>query len=387
MKFLDFFAGIGGLRVGMEKAGHTCVGFCEYNEFAVASYTSMHLLTKDQRSYLETLPLKQRQKEILKEQYRNGEWYAKDITTVTSATLPRADVWCFGAPCTSFSLSGKRKGLDGESGLILEIFRLLKETESENRPEWLIYENVKGMFSSNRGFDFLAILLEMDELGYDVEWQVFNSKYFGVGQNRERVYTIGHLRNRGRRNILPIQGTNAEGKNGLTPHCIGGIGEKRSNGGTQFYQQDRIYDGTTVATTLCAQLPRTGSNYYIMPIDMSTDRCKLNNGIAHCLNANDQRKIFGAKQTRTMVGLDIPLEHTEDIIKLPFGEDIYAIWVEKYQTYMVIRKLTPKECFRLQGFSDEHYEKAAFVNLPSQLYKQTGNSVTVNIVESIAKKL
>lgn len=82
MKFIDLFAGIGGMRLGMEQAGHECVGFCEFDKYAVASYTSMHLITDEQREYLATLPLKKRQKEILKEEYRNGELYFNDIRTV-----------------------------------------------------------------------------------------------------------------------------------------------------------------------------------------------------------------------------------------------------------------------------------------------------------------
>ena len=113
--------------------------------------------------------------------------------------------------CQDFSVAGNRAGLEGErSSLIREIFRLLEETREEDRPEWLLYENVKGMLSSNRGFDFLAILLEMDRWGYDIEWQLFNSKYHGVPQNRERVYTVGHLRTCGSRKIFPVTGTGGE---------------------------------------------------------------------------------------------------------------------------------------------------------------------------------
>lgn len=99
MKFIDWFAGVGGFRRGMELAGHECVGFCEYDKYATASYTSMHLLTDKQREYLATLPLKQRQKEILKEEYRNGEWYANDIRRVYPGDIPKSDCWCFGFPC------------------------------------------------------------------------------------------------------------------------------------------------------------------------------------------------------------------------------------------------------------------------------------------------
>mgnify|MGYP006069393365 CR=1 FL=1 len=210
MKFIDFFAGIGGFRRGLELAGHKCVGFCEFDKFATASYTSMHLITDEQRQYLSSLTLKKRQKEILKDEYRNGEWYASDIRAVDARSLPEANCWTFGAPCQDFSIAGKRAGMDGDrSSLIREIFRLLEEQEEQDRPEWLIYENVKGMLSSKRGLDYLSILSEMDRLGYDIEWQNINSKWF-VPQNRERIYNLGHLRRFGRAKILPVTGTDGE---------------------------------------------------------------------------------------------------------------------------------------------------------------------------------
>lgn len=173
MTFIDLFAGIGGFRRGLELAGHKCVGFCEWDKYATASYTAMHLITEEQRKYLETLDKKQRVKEILKEEYRNGDWYSADIRLVNAGNVPRCDCWCFGAPCQDFSVAGKRAGLDGDrSSLVREVFRILGELEEDDRPEWLVYENVKGMLSSNGGRDYLAILLEMDELGYDAEWMV-----------------------------------------------------------------------------------------------------------------------------------------------------------------------------------------------------------------------
>lgn len=221
MKFIDFFAGIGGFRRGLELAGHECVGFCEWDKYATASYTSMHLITDKQRAYLNTLTLKQRQKEILKDEYRNGEWYSSDIRTVDARSLPEADCWTFGAPCQDFSVAGKRAGLDGDrSSLVREIFRLLEEQEEKNRPEWIIYENVKGMLSSNRGLDYLSILSEMDRLGYDIEWQNINSKWF-VPQNRERIYTIGHLRRYGYKKILPVTGTDGENSVSIIAHRDG----------------------------------------------------------------------------------------------------------------------------------------------------------------------
>lgn len=224
MKFIDLFAGIGGFHEGMTRAGHECVGFCEYDRYAVASYTSMYLITEEQREYLATLPLKQRQQEILKEEYRNGMWYRQDIRTIEPGDVPRADIWCFGAPCQDFSIAGPRIGLEGNrSSLVGQVFRLINEISEEMRPRWLVYENVKGMLSSNRGLDYLAILSEMDRLGYDCEWQNINSKWF-VPQNRERIYTVGHLRAYGRSKIFPLQG--ADGKDSV--HGIKQVGMLKS---------------------------------------------------------------------------------------------------------------------------------------------------------------
>ena len=163
MTFIDLFAGVGGFRRGLELAGHKCVGFCEWDKYATASYTSMHLITPEQRAYLATLDLKKRQKEILKDEYRNGEWYSNDIRTVYGAGIPKADCWTFGAPCQDFSLAGKRAGLGGDrSVLVREVIRILNEIPEEDRPEWLIYENVKGMLSSNHGWDYACIISELE---------------------------------------------------------------------------------------------------------------------------------------------------------------------------------------------------------------------------------
>lgn len=373
MKFIDFFAGVGGFRRGLELAGHKCVGFCEWDKFATASYTSMHLITNKQREYLSALDLKKRQKEILNDEYRNGEWYANDIRNVDAGSLPEADCWCFGAPCQDFSIAGKRAGLDGDrSSLIREIFRLLEEQEEQGRPEWLIYENVKGMLSSNRGLDYLSILSEMDRLGYDIEWQNINSKWF-VPQNRERIYTIGHLRRFGRAKILPVTGT--DGENSICQ--IGMRQSKRKNP-----NQGRIYSIDGISPCLnkmdgggrepsvsIKTVARLNLNRHT-----NTDICGIN-GISRTLDTmHDTQKVaipVLVKRTRR-TGLNI---------------SGYCIWYEKEQCYITIRRLIPKECFRLQGWTDDYFEKAAFVNSDSQLYKQAGNEVTVNVVYAIGKKI
>ena len=177
MRFLDFFAGIGGFRLGMEMAGHECVGHCEIDENANRSYIAMH-----------------RPKE--------SEWYARDITTVDPWDLPQAEVYCFGFPCQTFSIAGARRGFEDTRGtLFFEVMRLAKE----RKPDLLFAENVKGLLNHDSGRTFGTIIRTMDELGYDVEWQLCNSKYMGIPQNRERVFIIGHYRNgRCTRKILPL---------------------------------------------------------------------------------------------------------------------------------------------------------------------------------------
>lgn len=468
MRFIDFFAGIGGFRRGLELAGHKCVGFCEVDKYAVASYTSMHLITEEQRKYLETLPLRQRQKEILgNEKYKNGEWFSNDIKSLNGGDIPNVDCWCAGFPCTDISVAGKQLGLDSErSGLFFEIIRLLTEKDEAGRPEWIILENVKNLLSIHGGWDFARVLSGLDEVGYDAEWELFNSKHYGVPQNRERVYIVGHLRSKGDKRILPITGTDVEGNparinilahrdgyrrntqtfdpDGVTEAlstCQGGgrehhvgikvIASARPKKDNYGADRERVLATDSICPSLRAtdykepirvgapvcipvitpervnkrqngrRFKEDGDESFTLTaqdrhgvaigVNMSGHECKVDGmEVAHCLNANDQRKVFGANQDRTMVGVLVewnPEAHEGIYVDLGDGCVVYAVWYEKYQCYITIRKLTPKECFRLQGWSDDYYEKAEFVNSNSQLYKQAGNGVTVSVVRILGEAI
>lgn len=189
MKFIDFFAGIGGVRLGLEMAGHNAVGWCEFDKHAQKSYRAMY--KPDEK----------------------GEWFQDDIRTVRADELPKADMWTFGFPCQDISVAGNMRGFEGErSGLFFQIIRLLAETRQEDKPKWLLCENVKNLLSiadgsGIKGSGFLRLLIELDGVGYDVEWQLLNSKDWGVPQNRERVFIIGHLRGSSGRKIFPIERT------------------------------------------------------------------------------------------------------------------------------------------------------------------------------------
>lgn len=455
MKFIDFFAGVGGFRRGMELAGHECVGFCEFDKFATASYTSMHLLTQEQREFLDKMPLKQRQKEILKEEYRNGEWYANDIRRVYAGDIPKADCWCFGFPCQDISVAGKQLGFQGNrSSLFFRVMYLIGQLEEENRPTYLFIENVKNLLSVNGGWDFARLLIEMERGGYDAEWQVLNSKDFGVPQNRERCFIIGHLRGRGSAEVFPVERADREDSIQIIGHRDG----YRRN--TQVFAQDGITEALStcqgggrehhVALPCFIDLCREGSKmtgqarclkarYYkgasnhagqdsgiAIPV-LTPDRAEkrqngrrfkedgepmftltgqdrhgiaievkeaTKQGYAECRVGIDSVNFSmpNSKTRRGRVGQEI--DNTLDTscnqgIFVQVSEElvVYAVWYEKYQCYIAIRKLTPKECFRLQGWTDDYFEKAEFVNSDSQLYKQAGNGVTVTVIEAMARKL
>lgn len=397
MKFIDFFAGIGGFRRGMELAGHECVGFCEFDKFATASYISMHLLTEEQRKALEDIPIKKRQKEILKEEYRNGEWYANDIRRVYAGDIPKADCWCFGFPCQDISVAGKQVGFQGNrSSLFFRVMYLIGQLKKEDKPTYLFIENVKNLLSVNGGWDFARLLIEMEQCGYDAEWQVLNSKDFGVPQNRERCFIIGHLRGRSTSKVFPIEGT--DGKNSVSLNLFGCLSGRNS-------QRDRVYSSDGLAPTISTKPGGNTEPKIAIPV-LTPDRAeKRQNGRRFkedgepmfTLTSQDRHGVaidpLGVlRSVRTEYGKEV--SNTLDtscnqgiFVKISDELIVYAVWYEKYQCYIAIRKLTPCECFRLQGWSDDYFEKAQFVNSDSQLYKQAGNGVTVTVIEAIARKM
>ena len=438
MTFIDLFAGIGGFRRGMEMAGHKCLGFCEFDKFAVASYTVMHLMTDEDREYIKTLPFNKRLKEALKEEYRHGEWYSSDIRRLRADDIPGADVWCFGFPCQDISVAGKQKGLAGNrSGLFHTVIKLLQDTEEENRPSVLFIENVKNLLSVNRGYDFLSVLVELDKIGYDAEWQVINSADY-VPQNRERVFIIGHLRGRSGREVFPVERTNGENRVSIIGHRDG----YRRN--SQTYSPEGITEALDTATG-------GGRVFNIaQPIILDKNAGGEEREIANCITSREDRGVANTKQTGTAIAIPIggmkPFnserfgsgcicegnsytlradKHDASVaLAIPvfspdraekcqngrrFKEDgepmftltgqgkhgamvsyanksIAAVWSDKYQCNIAIRKLNPKECFRLQGWEDTYFDRAALVSSDSQLYKQAGNGVTVPVIYDMARR-
>lgn len=378
LTFIDFFSGVGGFRKGMEMAGHKCVGHCEKDKFANMSYTEIHKPTEE-------------------------EWNGTDITEVRAEDLPRADVWCFGFPCQDISVAGNRTGFKGNrSSLFFTVTRLIRDTKEEDRPKYLFIENVKNLLSVNRGYDFARLLIELDEIGYDAEWQVINSKDYGVPQNRERVFIIGHFRGRSGCKVFPIGGS-----------CPTIKGESEVRLADFRYDRGLRIREKGDSPCLTAGLNRMAGNDIsnsIFVVGTTKPDCRKygqrdlvygTEGIIGSLNATDYKQ---PKQIlireNTKKGYVEANEY--DGIRLDhIGSKTGRGRVQKQISNTIttgshsgvidkdfrIRKLTPKECWRLQGWKDEDFEKAAKVCSDSQLYKQAGNGVTVTVIYAMAQKM
>lgn len=345
MKFLDLFAGIGGFRMGLESFGHECVGFCEIDKFARKSYKAIY--------------------------NTEGEVELHDITKVTDEEWRKfrgtVDIICGGFPCQAFSIAGKRKGfLDETRGtLFFEIARAAKEIQ----PPLLFLENVKGLLSHDQGRTFRTILSTLDELGYDAEWQILNSKDFGVPQNRERVFIIGHLRGAGGRNIFPIRGKNE--KSSVERLGINILGNTKNPNGTMQGTRDRVHDPNGIVGALTAT-DYKGPKQVAIPV-LTPDRAnKRQNGRRFKTDGEPMFTLTAQDRHGTVVAGNLALNTMQ-------GGD--------RQPKIRVRKLTPRECWRLQGFPDWAFDKAQEVNSNSQLYKQAGNSVTVNVIKAIAERM
>ena len=310
MKYLSLFSGIGGFELGIQQAyenmdnrgitgaselavhgdkplsndsdgdgwrtNPVCIGFSEIDKYAI---------------------------QIYQQHFPEHKNYG-DIKTINASELPDFDLLVGGFPCQSFSIAGKRGGFSDTRGtLFFEIARILKA----KKPIQLLLENVKGLLSHDDGRTFKTIISTLDELGYDLQWQVLNSKNFGVPQNRERVFIIGHFRGTSRPQVFPIT---------------------ESNSKTIKYYQGDI----------------SGKGY-----------------------ASQQDRVFN---TGGLMGT-LPSSRTEDKIKI-LDETLFRI-----------RRLTPTEAERLQGFPDGWTEGVS----DTQRYKCLGNAVTVNVIKEILTNL
>jgi DNA (cytosine-5)-methyltransferase 1 len=404
MRIFSTFTGIGGFEVGIQNASvgklnTELVGYSEIDKYAVSVF----------------------------EKHFKGVKNYGDITKIDAETLPDFDCLVGGFPCQAFSIAGKRAGFNDTRGtLFFDLARILQAKQ----PRLFVFENVKGLLNHDSGRTFKTIIQTIDELGYDCQWQVLNSKDFGVPQNRERIIIIGNLRGSTKPQVFPITGTNSQdieqinnpkhsndriySPEGLSPTLNTMQGGNRQpfikvpEATKQGYAEATVGDsinlsqpnsktrrgrvGKGIANTL-----DTGMQQYTIQPVQSPDRMnKKQNGRrikpdgepSHTLTATDRHGVMVKSINRIDgVGKELEVAHTlsaSDYRGLNRNQNQNAVIDGAY-----IRRLTPVECERLQAFPDNWTKFAADGSEISdtQRYKMCGNAVTTNVIKAVFERI
>lgn len=328
MRYIELFAGVGGFRLGIERAFNSRPPG-QNQEISSMAQSSINTTGEHSWERADCVFANEWDKYAAQTYNKNfgGHIDTRDITTIPTGDIPDHDLLVGGFPCQTFSVAGKGAGFDDTRGtMFFEIARILKDKQ----PRHLVLENVKGLLSHDSGRTFQTILKVLADLGYRVEWQVLNSKDFGVPQNRERVFIVGHLGTCCGRKVFPI---GANGEQNTEP-------------------------GKPVFSTIRASYPGNWNGDYL-----------------------DTDTVYGQEEVKRQ-----PLRFLDRNQKNIEGD--YSFTVDSSNTGGVrtadrIRRLTPLECERLQGFPDGHTEGVS----DTQRYKQMGNAVTVNVVEAVMRRL
>lgn len=388
MKFIDICSGIGGFRSALEKHGHNCVAFAEIDKFAKQSYRAIYDTENEEE--------------------------LDDITSVTDEHFRlyrgQIDIITGGFPCQAFSIAGNRRGFEDTRGTIFfHIARAIKEIQ----PSYVLLENVKGLLSHDKGRTYGTIVQALDELGYFIEWGLFNSKYWGVPQNRERVYILVTRKDVWKEpklfnlvkqqtevntKLIDILETDVDEKYFLSDEKVKKLTLNEDLSGKlnhyDYRDVDSVHSVNKVSPTLNTMQGGDRQPKVAVPV-LTPDRLnKRQNG--RRFKENGEPMFTLTSQDRHGVIIN-PLKdktsygwHFEQNVYDPDGitRTVKANGgsgnIPKTFEKLRIRKLTPLECWRLQGFTEEQFYKAKNSGVSkSQLYKQAGNAVTVNVVDAI----
>ena len=379
------FSGIGGFEYGMQQSKHNFknVGYSEIDKYA---------------------------RNIYEKHYPNHTNYG-DATKINTEDLPDFEFLVGGFPCQAFSIAGKRKGFNEARGtLFFEIARILRD----KKPRYFLLENVKGLLSHEGGATLQTIFGVCDELGYDVSWAIYNSCDYGVPQNRERIFIKGYFRGECSREVLSIPrvnrtvdepisntyyGTRAgrvhkedEIMNTLTCQGHNGAGSQliQLNNDKPRPQGQRIYDDNGLAVTLNAA---ANNNWYkinsvgnLRPSGHSEGNIYDNDGISPTITRSNVPFI------KPVLTPDRENKRQNGRRMKENGEPMFTLTAQdKHGVYdgMTVRKLTPVECERLQGFPDNwtKYGKNGELISDTQRYKCCGNAVTTNVITAIVDEM
>lgn len=393
IRVFDAFSGIGGFRSALERVGgFEIVAWCEIDKFAQKAYRALY--------------------------DTGGEQFYENIRDIDAGELADFDLLIGGFPCQPFSVCGARKGFADERGdLFFELARILES----KRPRYFLFENVPGIMGIDSGRTFAKIIETLCELGYCVEWRVYNSADY-LPQVRKRVYIAGCFGINCSGKILAFGGNDCQNSR-KTEQIIGGS------------QGSRVYDPNGLASTQCSGSGGMGGKTGLYFIDMNPDpqmtdtaRCitaRQDSGVsnhkgehsavfvdmnenpqitenARCLNTRMDLGITNGAHKGERSGV---LEEGPRAIINPFkkttrqngrrikepNEPMFTLTVTDRHGIVHhgrIRRLMPIEAWRLQGFTDEQFNKVAATGMSdAQLYKQAGNAVSVPVVEDIARHL
>jgi DNA (cytosine-5)-methyltransferase 1 len=419
IRFIDMFCGIGGFRLGLETCNwqqqkNPEIGRCEDSlgnqrkqskqSEEWGNYACVWANDNDRYAC-----------QIYRKHWNDGTLHEGNIRAVDTDAIPEHDLLCAGFPCQSFSIAGKRRGFEDTRGtLFFEICRVIRA----KRPSYLLLENVRGLLSHDLGQTFEVILSSLYELGYDCQWQVLNSKDFGVPQNRERVFIVGHLRGKPRPKVFPL-GEDGEGvveRAGETTSVRTLQGGGHSGGhhsgmtviqaGIRSKGKPRFYEGEVPAM---AQAYGTGGGNVPMIFDIYNKGLRANQDLAGTLKGegvadtslgtaliyheNISGKRTPHKEAQALRGKASYNYQTIEIANALDADGYLRTGARPRDKngkpqllpigYRRIRRLTPLECERLQGFPDGWTEGIS----DTQRYKCLGNAVTVNVIEAIGRQL
>jgi len=380
MKIGTDFSGIGSPESALKRLGLDIdeVFACEIDKFARASFNELH----------------------------NPTTMYEDITTRNHSEVPQLDLYVAGFPCQSFSSAGKRGGFEDTRGTL---FFNVAEFIKENQPKCFVLENVKGLLSHDNGRTYQTITdvltngggtlngqIGLDSiyngLGYHVYAQVLNSKDYGIPQNRERIFLVGFKEFREFRypkkmelklRLKDLLQDNTESKYFLSDKTINRLSTAvRCNGFTD--KEKKNISNCIVSgyyrTPTDGEYIEVDSKYYLS--DKMTEGFTLsrnnNTDIVGDLNKGGERGVVYSEDCSIMSCL------TATDYKQPKQVLVNTNGVKIDKR---IRRLTPLECWRLQGYTDEQFNKAQKVNSDTQLYKQAGNSITVDVMVELFKKI
>ena len=399
IKILELFGGIGACSSALTRLGieYEISDYVEIDKYAVKSFNAIHNTNFEPQ-------------DICK--------WNKDI---------EVDLIMHGSPCQDFSLAGKQAGGDKGSGtrssLMYETIRIVDKL----KPKYVIWENVKNLLSKKHRHNFDAYLETMERLGYTNYYQVLNAKDYGIPQNRERVFTISIRKGINKSFVFPpkqelklklkdMLEDEVDEKYYLSDEILNKIKHKFNDeenillGGMQGHQSIKK-DG--ICTTLTSSMgtgggyvPMVSRKYGVFDTDKSKHQAGSvydKNGLSPTLDTMQggwrQPCIEIKSKCKRLKSLVEKTEFEEgkvlnlDLYNQTTNENISQCLTEPHHNSqrlfdgLRIRKLTPKECWRLMGFDDEEFEKASKVNSNTQLYKQAGNSIVVNVLISILKEL